>query len=169
MNVYDAVCAKRAIRHFADQPISDETLRKILNAGRLSGSSKNTQPWMFIVIRDRDRLKALSECGTYAAHLAGANVGVALLTPDPAQRWSIMFDLGQAAQNMMLTAWELGIGSVMATIYEPEKARSLLGFPEEWHIRAAISFGYPSYDPATKPPKKGMRRTFDEVVKWERW
>ncbi len=169
MNVYDAVCAKRAIRHFADQPISDETLRKILHAGRLSGSSKNTQPWMFIVIRDRDRLKALSECGTYAAHLAGANVGVALLTPDPAQRWSIMFDLGQAAQNMMLTAWELGIGSVMATIYEPETARSLLGFPEEWHIRAAISFGYPSSDPATKLAKKGMRRTFDDVVKWEGW
>jgi nitroreductase len=169
MTVYDTIRAKRAVRHFAAQPISEESLRRILNAGRLAGSSKNTQPWMFIAIRDRERLKALSECGTYAAHLAGANVGVALLTPDPAQRWSIMFDLGQAAQNMMLTAWELGIGSVMATIYEPEKARSLLGFPEEWHIRAAISFGYPSYDPASKPSKKGMRRTFDDVVKWERW
>jgi len=169
MSVYTAIRAKRAIRKFGDQQISDETLKTILNAGRLAGSSKNTQPWMFIAIRNRDTLKALSECGTYAAHLAGANVGVALLTPDPAQRWSIMFDLGQAAQNMMLTAWELGIGSVMATIYEPEKARSLLGFPDEWHLRAAISLGYPAYDPATKSPKKGMRRTFDDVVKWERW
>lgn len=169
MDVISTINNKRAVREFTEQPVSDAALQVILNAGRRAGSAKNMQPWHFIVLRDRQRLKALSECGTYAGHLAGANVGVAMLTADPAARWSIMFDLGRAAQNMMLAAWELGIGSVMATIYEPEKAREILQFPQEHHIRSAISFGYPVNDPAARPARKGMRRTFDEVVHWEQW
>jgi len=81
-----------------------------------------------------------------------------------------MFDAGQAAAYMQLAAWELGIGSCLATIYEPEKARQLLGFPEDLFIRIAISFGYPLQDgQIDSPPMKGGRRSFDEVVHWERW
>lgn len=169
MDIHSAIRTRRAVRDFTGQPIPDDVLRGILNAGRLAGSAKNKQPWRFIAVRDRDTLQALSECGTYAGHLAGAAVGVAIVTPDPALRWSMMFDAGRAAQNMVLQAWEHGIGSVMATIYEPERARELLKFPDDWHIRVAISFGYPAQDPTARPPRKGGRHTLEEVVHWDAW
>jgi nitroreductase len=138
-----------------------------LNAGRRSQSSKNTQPWHFIAITDKSILKGLSECGTWAAHLAGAALGVAILTPDPAEKFQTMFDAGQAAAYMQLAAWELGIGSCPASIYQPEKARVLLGFPPELHLRIALSFGYPLNEgELSAPPKKGGRRDLMEIVHW---
>ena len=170
MNVSEAIRMKRAVRQFSDQPLSDEEIAAILQAGRRAQSSKNTQPWQFIAIQDKDNLRSLSECGTYAGHLAGAALGVAILTPDPAQRFSIMLDAGQAAAYMQLAAWEMGIGSCLATIYELEAARELLGYPDEFHLYIAISFGYP-VDQAylTTPPQKGGRRPLDEILRWERW
>ena len=165
MNVSDAIKYKRAVRQFQDKPLPRDVILAILDAGRRSQSSKNTQPWHFIAIQDKGTLEALSEFGTYAGHLAGAALGVAVITPSPEQRFSIMFDAGQAAAYMQLAAWELGIGSCLATIYEPEKARQLLGFPEDLFIRIAISFGYPlKDDQIDSPPMKGGRRSFEEGV-----
>lgn len=170
MNVHEAIQTKRAIRQFTNQPISDELVRQIVNAGRRAQSSKNMQPWHFIAIRDKDTLKQLSELGTYAGHIAGAALCIAIVTVHPDTRWSIMFDAGQAASYMQLEAWELGIGSCMATIYEPDKARDLLGFPADLHLRAAISFGYPAEEARlTAPPKKGGRNTLDDMLHWEKW
>jgi nitroreductase len=170
MNVYDAIRTKRAIRDFAPDPIPEEALLRILNAGRLAGSSKNSQPWHFIVIRDKDRLRALSECGQWAGHLAGAAAGVALVTGDWRERWPVAFDLGRAAQNMMLTAHELGIGSVLANIYEMDKARALLQLPNDKMCYAAISFGYPA-DPRAlqRQPRKGRKRAQEQVLHCEVW
>lgn len=170
MNVSDAIRTKRAVRQFKDEPLAEEAVLAILNAGRRAQSSKNTQPWNFIAIRERENLKALAELGAYAGHVAGAALGVAILTPEPTQRFSIMFDAGQAAAYMQLAAWELGIGSCLATIYKPEKARNLLGFPDDLHLRVAISFGYPREEGTiTRPPRIGGRRNLQEVVHWERW
>src|SRR5512141_1257300 len=156
MNVSDAIRLKRAVRKFQDKPLPDEVIHAILNAGRRSQSSKNEQTWHFIAIRDKSILKALSACGTYAGHLAGAALGVAILTPDPTDKFQILFDAGQAAAYMQLAAWELGVGSVPASIYEPEKAREILGFPAEWHLRIAFSFGYPlEEDALVRAPRKG--------------
>lgn len=170
MNVSDAVRTKRAVRKFQEKALPDDVIKAILNAGRRSQSSKNEQAWQFIAVRDKSILKALSECGTWAGHLAGAALGVAILTPDPEGKFQIMFDAGQAAAFMQLAAWELGVGSVPASIYESEKARQILGFPSEWHLRIALSFGYPA-DAAklSAAPKKGGRRTLDELVHWDRW
>ena len=169
-SVSDAIHLKRAVRKFKDDPLPQEAVRAILNAGRRAQSSKNTQPWQFIAITSKATLQALSECGTYAGHLAGAALGVAILTPDPAQRFSLMFDAGQAAAYMQLAAWELGIGSCLATIYEAEKARKILGFPQEFHLRIALSFGYPLDEQALfHPPRPGGRRSLVEVVHWEQW
>jgi nitroreductase len=165
MNVLAAIASKRAVRHFTDQSITDADLRAILNAGRRAQSSKNTQPWAFIAIRDRHTLQRLSECGVYAGHLAGAAVGVALLSAG-----STGFDLGQAAAYLQLAAWELGIGSCIASIYEPERAREILSVPEEYSFDIALSLGYP--DPAAPRPATPAgqgRRSFDEVVRFERW
>ena len=170
MNVSEAIRNKRAVRQFQDTPLPEEAVKAIINAGRRSQSAKNTQPWHFIAIQDRATLKALSEMGTWAGHLTSAALGVAILTPPPEQRFSIMFDAGQAAAYMQLAAWELGIGSCPATIYEPEKARELLGFPEELHLRIALSFGYPiEVESLTRKPQKGGRRVLDEVVHWDHW
>lgn len=170
MTAYDVIRAKRAIRKFTDQPISEETAFTILNAGRLAQSSKNLQERMFIAIRDRATLQALSTCGEWAGHLAGAALGVAILTPDPAIKFQLMFDAGQAAAYMQLAAWELGVGSCIASIYDGEKARSILGFPAEWHLRTAISFGYPLPEAAApRPAKREGRKEFEDVVLWDHW
>ena len=170
MNVSEAIRLKRAVRNFTSEPLPEEVVHAILNAGRRSQSSKNSQPWHFIAIRDKAILQALSECGTWAGHLAGAALGVAILTPDPAEKFQTMFDAGQAAAFMQLEAWELGVGSCPASIYEPEKARQLLGFSQDLHLRIALSFGYPADESKlTGTPVKGGRRAFDEAVHWEKW
>jgi nitroreductase len=170
MNVSEAIRMKRAVRKFQEKPLPDEVIHAILNAGRRAQSSKNNQAWQFIAIQDKAILKALSECGTWAGHLAGAALGVALLTPDPGEKFQVMFDAGQAAAYMQLAAWELGVGSVPASIYEHEKAREILGFPAEWHLRIALSFGYPAEENIiSTSPQKGGRRTLEEVVHWDKW
>lgn len=170
MDVAEAIRTKRAVRKFRTDPISEGEAKFILNAGRRAQSSKNSQPWHFIAIRERQRLEALSKLGTFASHLSGASLGVAILTPDPSQRWSIMFDAGQAAAYMQIAGWSIGVASCLATIYEPDAARELLQFPEEYHLRAALSFGYPA-DPNvfTSPGKGGGRRSMDEILHRELW
>lgn len=171
--VWAAIAGRRTIRSFVDRPLEPAHLERILRAGRRANSSKNTQRWAFIVCRDREHLQALAKVGPWAGHLAGAAVGIALVTPDPRAAdasLSITFDLGQAADSMMLAAWELGIGSVPATVYDHALARELLGYPEDRHCEYLLSFGYPA-DPAdlTRPPKPGGRRPLDELVHDERW
>ena len=170
MNVSEAIRLKRAVRKFQDKPLPEGVVRSILNAGRRSQSSKNTQAWQFIAMQDKSVLKELSMCGEWAGHLAGAALGVAILTPDTEGKFQIMFDAGQAAAFMQLAAWELGVGSVPASIYDPEKARAILGFPPEWHLRIALSFGYPlEEEKLSAPPKKGGRVALEDVVHWDRW
>lgn len=159
------IATQRAVRQFANQPVPDADIRAILNAGRRAQSSRNGQPWQFIVVRARETLKQLSTCGQYAGHLAGAAFAVALVTPEVQE-----FDLGQAAAVMQLVAWERGVGSCLASMWEPDKARTILGVPADQHLNYAISFGYPaprSDQPATL--RKGGRRPLDEIVRWDHW
>jgi len=173
MSAWDAVRTKRAVREFADRPIPDEDLDRIVRAGTRAHSSKNQQRWAFIVIRDRERLRALSETGRFAGHLAGAAAAIALVTPDPlgpGQPLSVVWDSGNAAAQMMLVAWELGIGSCPATVYEHDAAKAILGYPDGMDCEYILSFGYPA-DPAklTQPLKAGGRKPLDEVRFEERW
>jgi nitroreductase len=81
-----------------------------------------------------------------------------------------MFDIGQTASYMQLAAWELGIGSCIASIYEPDKARELLDFPQDMFLRIAISFGYPqNADLLVSKPKKGGRRPLSEIIHLNKW
>ena len=170
MQVSEAIRTKRAVRQFQEKPLPDEIVHVILNSGRRAQSSKNTQPWQFIAMRDKDILKAMSETGTWAGHLAGAALGVAILIPNPDEKFQTMFDAGQAAAYMQLAAWELGVGSCLASIYEPDKAREILGFPPEWQVRICISFGYPlEFQVITASPKKGGRKSIEEIAHWDQW
>ncbi len=163
MEVHEAIRTKRAIRSFASQPVPHDTIEHVLSAGRRAQSSQNTQPWLFVVVENKETLKRLSECGRYAGHLAGAAFGVALVS---SAEWA--FDLGQAAAYMQLAAWELGLGSCIASMWEPEKAKAILGIPPEMHFDTALSFGYPAPG-EDRPLKKGGRRSLAEIVRWEKW
>ena len=114
MTVSEVIRTKRAVRQFSDEPLSEEAMRTILIAGRRAQSSKNTQPWHIIAIRDRATLRQLAECGAYAGHLARAPFAVALIAST-----ADSFDLGQAAAYMQLAAWDLGIGSCIASMWGP--------------------------------------------------
>ena len=170
MNISDAIRLKRAVRKFTPEPLPEATILAILNAGRRAQSSKNTQPWDFVAITDQSILQQLSECGEWAGHLAGASLGVALVHPDPVEKFQTMFDVGQAAAYMQLAAWELGVGSCLASIYETERARQILGFPAELHLRIAISFGYPAdEEKLIAAPHKGGRKLLEEMLHWNHW
>jgi nitroreductase len=173
VQVYDAIRTNRSVREFDDRPVNHEDMVRIVNAGRLSGSAKNRQPWHFVVVTDRATLQALSECGPWCGHLAGAAFGIVLVVDDlqTPETLTTPFDLGRASQNMILAAWDLGVVSCMATIYEPESARAALGIPGEMAVPWAISFGYPhpEADPRNRPPRVGQRRALDEVTHWEKW
>ncbi len=173
MTVWEAVHAKRAVREFADRPVEPDRLERILDAGRRAHSSKNQQRWAFVVVRDRERLRELSTLGPFAGHLAGAAVAVALVTPDPRgpdAPLSVVWDAGGAAAQMMLVAWELGIGSCPVTVYEADRARELLGYPAGMHCEYILSFGYPR-DPGVmaRPNRPGGRRPAAELIHEDRW
>jgi nitroreductase len=165
VDVKAAIQSKRAVRLFKAEPVPEADLKAVLDAGRRSQSAKNTQPWRFIVIRDKAILKALSQTGEFAGHLAGAAFAVAFVGKR-AGTWD-HFDFGQAAAYMQLAAWELGIGSCIASIADEAEGRAVLGIPEDLNLYVAISFGYPS--PDFVPAKMGGRQSLENLVHWEKW
>jgi nitroreductase len=172
MDIWQAINSTRAVRKFEERPLEPTHLERVLNAGRRSGSSKNRQDWDFVVCTDRAHLVELAGVGPYAGHIAGAAAAVALVVPDPHTAdapYSIMWDLGRAAQNMTLAAWELGIGSVPATVYDQAMARQLLSLPDDRWCEFFLSFGYPLDPEALSWPLRKGRKSLEEVVHRERW
>ena len=172
-NVFDAIRAKRMVRRFQERPLDPDQLLRIVDAGRHAASSKNQQAWDFVVVEDRATLGRLSETGKFAGHVAGAAAAVALVTPDPkvpGASLSLVWDAGLAAENMMLAAWELGVGSCPATVYEQSLVREILGLPADRFCGWILSFGYPAdADDMTRAPRAGGRKSLDEVIHRERW
>ena len=174
MRETELIRSLRAVRQFSDRQIPDDILLDILDTGRWTGSSKNTQPWNLIVVRNRETLVALSKCGQFAGHLAGATLAIVLVM-DGDDPWTCM-DEGRLMQNLMLAAWAHGVGSCIGSIYPgdtEQRARELLGIPSNLFVRTALSVGYPAGPqalrlPANSPVPKG-RRPLDEVVSWERF
>ncbi|NJD27209.1 MAG: nitroreductase [Chloroflexi bacterium] len=173
MDVQTAIRTKRMVRAFASRPLEPEVLERILDAGRHAPSSKNKQRWDFVVVDDRELLGRLAGVGPFAGHVAGAAVAVALVTPDPHggdAPLSLLWDLGLAAENMMLAAWELGVGSCPATVYDHDLARELLGYPDDRWCGWILSFGYPADpDDLTRPPRQGGRKALEEIVHRGGW
>ena len=170
---WTAIRTKRMVRRFQPRKLEPDDLTRIVDAGRHSASSKNQQRWDFVVVEDRGTLEALSRSGQYAGHVAGAAAAVALVTPDPqgpGGSLSVIWDVGMAAENMMLAAWELGIGSCPATVYEQSAVQEALRLPADRFCGWILSFGYPADgDDLTRPPRAGGRKSLDEVVHRETW
>ena len=145
VNVVDAlklIYSKRETRDFIDKPLPGEVVLKILEAGRLAGSAKNRQPWHFILIRDKKNLEQLASYGFFAQHLPNASFAVVIAVPDTYEQ--DRFDAGRAAQNMMLAAHVLGVGSCPITLHRHEEAKKFLNIPDELKIVICLAFGYPA-------------------------
>ena len=124
MSVAEAIRRKRAVRAYTPEPVPEEMIDAILNAGRRAQSAKNTQPWTFILVTEREQLARLATAGTYAAHMPSSAFTAVLVAPPGTE-----FDLGQAAANMQLAATALGVGSCVTTLHNQELAHEILGVP----------------------------------------
>jgi nitroreductase len=167
MQTWDAIRARRNVRQFTDEPVPADHLDRILEAGRRAPSSKNTQPWDFVVVTDRDQLTELSAVWQFGMHVAGSAATIALVTSTVDAR-SVSYDLGQATMSMMLAAADLGIGSGHSSVGDQELARSVLGLPPDRSCAYLVAFGYPA-DRPLKPIRRPDRRPFDDVVHRGRW
>jgi nitroreductase len=172
VDALDAIRNLRVIRAYRDEPLSEADVRAVADAGRKTGSSKNTQRWEFITIRERATLESLREAGHYASHLPGAGAAIALIVPrpDPDHARSVLWDLGRAAQNMILAAWAMGIGSCPITVHDFGLASRVLGLPGDRQCEYLIALGWPANpDDLARAPKAGGRRAYEDVVHEERW
>jgi len=131
MDAITAIRTLRVIRDYRPQALTDDELRALADAARKAGSSKNTQRWDFITIRDRESLQRLSGTTIYAKHLPSAGGAIALVVPapNPEHARSVLWDLGRAAQNITLAAWAMGIGSCPITVQDFGLAATVLGLP----------------------------------------
>jgi nitroreductase len=171
MQTWDAISARRNVREFDQRPIAERDLRRILEAGWRAPSSRNWQPWDFVVVTDREQLSELANVWRGAGHVArsAATVGLVLSDGDDARlRDRAQYDLGQATMAMLIAAADLGIGSGHAAVADQQLARLLLGLPEDRYLAYMIDLGYPA-DRPLRPIKRPNRRPFDEVVHFGRW
>jgi nitroreductase len=171
VDTWDAIRARRNVRDYTDQPISREHLDRILEAGRRAPSSRNWQPWDFVVVTDRDQLRDLATVWQGAGHVARSAATIAMVAripeDDQHRDWT-QYDFGQATMSIMLAATDLGIGTGHSAVGDQALARRILGLPEDRFCAYLIALGYPADRPLT-PISKPSRRPFDSVVHWSRY
>jgi nitroreductase len=167
MDAYLAIVSKREVRRYDARPLPDEAVRRLLEAGRIAGSSRNRQARRFVVLRD----PALVERAASAVHVAGNVLGAALVVAVVVGgKGPTAFDAGRAAQNMMLAAWNDGIGSCPNGIADAEALGAVVGASEDERVTIVLTFGYPAspVDPQSRSPEEWIERAdrvaFDEVV-----
>jgi nitroreductase len=167
VDAFLAVASRREVRRYADRPIPPETERRILEAGRVAGSSKNRQPWRFVVLSDRETIERAAEAVWAADNVLGARLVVAVVVRG---KGPVSFDAGRAAQNMMLAAWNEGVGSCPNGIADAAEMREVLGLDDEDHFAILLSFGFPAgdRDPEARSPEEWIaradRRPLEELV-----
>jgi len=140
MDAYLALIGKREVRRYRSRTIPGEVLTQIVEAGRASGSSRNRQPWRFILITERARLRAVAPFVSRPANVEGCAAAIVVALTNP----RMQFDAGRTAQNMMLAAWSLGIGTCPNTPIEEGTLKTLLGLPDETSVPTILSLGYPA-------------------------
>lgn len=141
MDVFDAVRTVLAVRGYQDRPGPPDTVRRIVEAGRLTGSSMNGQPWHFIVVQNRETLRRLGAVVRTGPYIAQAPLAVVVAIEKT--RFAVS-DGSRAIQSMILTAWSEGVGSNWAGFLGLTEVKSLLGIPDTLDVLAVVPFGYPA-------------------------
>lgn len=143
MEVFEAVRTVLAVRQYQATPVPPELVRRIVEAGRLTGSSMNQQPWQFIVVEDRDTLHKLGELARTGPYVAQAPLAIVVAIEKTQYAVS---DGSRAIQSMLLTAWAEGVGSNWVGFAGMSEVSALLSIPAELDVLAVLSFGYPTQE-----------------------
>jgi nitroreductase len=161
VDTYLAIVSKRDTRRYGNKPIPADVVERILNAGRVTGSASNRQPWQFLVVEDSERREKLADAVYEPTNIRGAQLIVAIVGARP-------LDIGRCVQNMMLAAWNDGVASTPNGIADKDAAQEALGL-EEPPINV-LSFGYPAKQPAAETRSadewsaRANRKPLDELV-----
>jgi nitroreductase len=158
MDAYLAAVAKREVREYTGRPVPEDVLTKILEAGRATGSAKNSQPWRFVVLKERQHRHDLANAVMAPRNLDRCAVAIAIVLLNERLR----FDAGRVAQNIMVAAWALGVGSCPNSVRpdEHDRMRQDLGVPADAAIATIITLGYP----ATGQPRPRPRADPEKIV-----
>jgi nitroreductase len=163
----------RTVRHFRPDPVPPNVVDDLLEVARWSGSARNRQPWEFVVVRDRETLRALAAVEGHAAHLAGAPLGIVLvMAGEPDQVPQETFDEGRLSERISLAAAAHGVGSSIGWFNASgvDAARAILGIPPGRLVRTALSLGYPDREAYRARPRLGQpRKPLTELVHEERY
>ena len=167
MDTYLAVASKRDWRSYADRPIPDDVVERILDAGRLAGSAVNRQPWQFVVVESAEVREQLADTVYAAGNVRSAALVVAIAT----EGGGSLLDVGRAMQNMFLVAWNDGVASCPNGMPDPDRSAELLQLEGDDRPVLVLSFGYPRrpIDPESKSAqewsREANRKPLNEVVK----
>jgi nitroreductase len=162
LDTFTCIRTRREVREYLDRPISEESLLLILEAGRLAPSSKNSQPWHLVVIRKKETLEKIASLTPTGTHIGKAPLAIAVLM-DGAKLPEV--DGARAIQNMVLEAWDLGIGACWVTNFYDDAVKDILGAPQRMKLISVIPFGYPK-EPKTN--RKKIRKPLEEIVSNEK-
>jgi nitroreductase len=171
METWDAIRSRRNVRSFTDEPIEPAQLERILEAARRTPSSRNWQPWDFVLVTEREQLRELATVWVGARHVASSAATIALIAPVLEERRDqdlAQYDLGQATMSIMIAAADLGIGTGHSAVGDQDLARRLLGLPADRLCAYLIALGYPADRPLA-PLTRINRRPFEEVVHRGHW
>ena len=163
MDALKAIISKRDTRSFTDEPVPPETVGRILQAGRMAGSAKNTQPCRFVVLSEREHMEELASCGQFSSWIPQAPLNIAVVMPSEGRD----FDAGRVAQNMLVAANALGLASCPVTMHDQDCARRVLGLPDDYKVAIVLAIGHP---PDGKITGMGVtRNALEDIVHHERW
>lgn len=163
MEVFEAIRTMLAVREYQAKPIPAEVVHRIVEAGRLTGSSRNRQQWDFVVVQERATLERLGALASTGPYIAQAALAIAVVVPDAPVGY---MDGGRAIQDMMLAAWAEGVGSNWVGNMNSPEVKALLGIPAEKLVLAVIPFGYPAKRVGRG---KKQRKPLSEVAHRERF
>jgi len=159
METGQAVSQVITVREYdSSKKIGQDWIKRIIDAGRMTASARNKQPWWFVSITDRKLLQKVADLSPSGRHIANAAFAVVIVT-DPQNRWHEI-DSTRAVQNMTVVAWDLGLGNSWVGTIDREKVKDLLKIPQNLNILTVLPFGFPTKNYLGKK----RRKPFEEVA-----
>ncbi len=167
MNIYEVIKNRRSVRKYKSEPIPDESLKRILEAGRLAPSAHNAQDYKFVVVKDSEKRKKLARASTGQSFVGEAPIVITAVSLDPEHLMSsevpaYAVDLAIAIDHMTLAAVEEGLGTCWIGVFSQEKVKEILGIPEDYKVAVLLSLGFPADKSGPK-----IRKDLENLVCYE--
>ena len=168
----DRMRSVRQIRQYSPEQVPDAVVKQLLRVAQWTGSSRNTQPWHFIVVTDKEQLRSISQLRAPINWLAAAPLGIAIVL-DGERDVSEAYDEGRVSERMLIAAHDLGYGAGVAWYGDDTQeadAKRILGIPAERTARSIVMIGRPVSAKDPRPnPRRGGRKPLSEIVSYERY